>query len=76
MRAQYYQFNVPHGMQQVMLDEWMKRDDIKTYTDEYLSLNQTEQELSDCVKRLRPSSQIIIETQGSRNQNKREQVSP
>ena len=76
MRAQYYHFNVPHGMQQVMLDEWMKRDDIKTYTDEYLSLNQTEQELSDCVKRLRPSSQIIIETQGSRNQNERGQLSP
>lgn len=41
----YYRFNVPQGMQQIMLDEWAKKDDIKTYTDKYLRLNQTEQEL-------------------------------
>ncbi|CAF9942900.1 hypothetical protein IMSHALPRED_005686 [Imshaugia aleurites] len=75
-RDQYYRFNVPQGMQQVMLDEWAKKDDIKTYTDKYLRLNQTEQELLDCVKRLRPSSQIITETEGPRNQDEREQLSP
>ena len=39
--------------------------DLKTYTDTYLRLNQTEQELLDCVKRVRPSSQIITETKGA-----------
>ena len=75
MRDQYFRLNVPHSMQQMTLDEWAERDDIKTYTDKYLRLNQTEQELSDCVKQLLPSSQIIIETEGSRNQNEREQLS-
>ena len=49
-RDLYYRFNVPQGMQEIMLDEWRKKDDIKTYTDKYLRLNQTEQELLDCVK--------------------------
>ena len=75
-RDQYYRFNVPQGMQQIMLDEWAKKDDIKTYTDNYLRLNQTEQELLDCVKRLRPSPQIITETEGPRNQDRGEQQSP
>ena len=39
-------------------------------------LNQTERELLDCAKRLRPSSQIITETEGPRNQDEREQLSP
>ena len=59
-------------MQQITLDKWAKKDDIKTYTDKYLRLNQTEQELLDCVKRLRPSSQIITNTE---NQDEREQLS-
>ena len=59
-----------------MLDEWAKKDDIKTYTDKYLRLNQTEQELVDCVKRLRPSFQIIAETKGPRSQDQGEQQSP
>ena len=71
-RDQYYRFNVPQGMQQITLDEWAKKDDIRTYTDKYLRLNQTEQELLDCVKRLRPSSQIITDTE---NQDEREQLS-
>ena len=75
-RDQYYRFNVPQGMQQITLDEWAKKDDIRTYTDKYLRLNQTEQELLDCVKRLRPSSQIITETERPRNQDEREQLSP
>ena len=75
-RDQYYRFNVPQGMQQVMLDEWAKKDDIKTYTDKYLRLNQTEQELLDCVKRLRLSSQILTEMEGPRNQDEGEQLSP
>lgn len=58
-RDLYCRFNVPQGMQQIMLDEWAKKDDIKTYTDKYLRLNQTEQELLDCVKRLRSSSSMI-----------------
>lgn len=44
-RDLYYHFDVPRGMQQIMLDEGAKKDDIKTYTDKYLRLNQTEQEL-------------------------------
>ena len=59
-----------------MLNEWAKKDDIKIYTDKYLRLNQTEQELLDCVKRLRPSSQIITETEGPRNQDEPEHLSP
>jgi hypothetical protein len=46
------------------------KDDIKTYTDKYL--NQTEQELLDCVKRLRPSSPTISEIEEPRNQDERE----
>jgi len=75
-RDQYYRFNVPQGMQQVLLDEWAKKDDIKTYTDKYLRLNQTEQELLDCVKRLRPSSQNLAENEGPRHQEEREHLSP
>jgi hypothetical protein len=44
-RDLYYHFDVPRGMQQIMFDEGAKKDDIKTYTDKYLRLNQTEQEL-------------------------------
>ena len=45
IRDLYYRFNVPQGIQQIMLEEWAKKDDIKIYTDKYLRLNQTEQEL-------------------------------
>ena len=52
----YYRFNVPQGMQNIVLDEWDKADDIKTYTDRYLRLNQTEHELLSCVERLHADS--------------------
>ena len=74
-RDLYYRFNVPQGMQEVMLDEWEKSDDIKTYTDKYLRQNQTEQDLLDCVKRLRPSFQTFTETERPENQD-RERPSP
>jgi hypothetical protein len=48
------------------------KDDIKIYTDKYLRLNQTEQELLDCVKRLRLSSSMISEIEEPRNQDERE----
>ncbi|KAI9715702.1 MAG: hypothetical protein M1812_005854 [Candelaria pacifica] len=72
----YFRFNVPQGMQQIMLDEWAKKDDIKTYTDKYLRLNQTEQELLNCVKHLHPSSQTITETEGPQDQDVRGRLSP
>ena len=75
-RDLYYRFNVPQGMQQITLDEWAKKDDIKTYTDKYLRLNQTEQELLDCVKRLHQSPQIISDIGEPRNQDEREHPSP
>ncbi|KAI4194978.1 MAG: hypothetical protein LQ350_007464 [Teloschistes chrysophthalmus] len=75
-RDLYYRFNVPQGMQQIMLDEWAKKNDIKTYTDKYLRLNQTEHELLDCVKRLLASPRTVPDTQESRNPNKREHPSP
>ena len=52
----YYRFNVPQGMQNIVLDEWDKADDIKTYTDRYLRLNQTEHKLKSCVERLHTDS--------------------
>ena len=75
-KDQYYRFNVPQGMQQVMLDEWAKKDDIKTYTDKYLRHNQTEKELLDCVRRLHLSFQTLTETEGPRNRDEREQPRP
>lgn len=36
-----------------MLDEWEKAADIKTYTDKYMRLNQTEFDLLRCVGLLR-----------------------
>ena len=56
----YYRFQVPQGMQEIKLDEWRNKDDIRTYTDKYLRLNQTEQELLDCVKCLCKSLQSIL----------------
>jgi hypothetical protein len=53
----YYRFNVPQGMQAIVLDEWAKAGDIRTYTDKYMRLNQTEHELLECVKRLRYEGQ-------------------
>lgn len=53
MADRYYRFNVPQGMQKIVLDEWEKADDIKTYTGKYLSLNQTEHDMERCVKNLR-----------------------
>ena len=75
-RDLYYRFNVPQGMQQIMLDEWAKKDDVKTYTDKYLRLNQTEQELLDCVKRLHQSPQIISDFEEPRNRDEGEHLSP
>lgn len=49
----YYRFNVPQGMQKIVLDEWDKVQEIKAYTDKYLRLNQTERELLSCTERLR-----------------------
>ena len=48
----YHRLNVPQGMQEIVLDEWRKTDDIKTYTDKYLRLSQTNKELQDCVDQL------------------------
>ena len=53
----YYRFNVPQGMQNIVLDEWAKADDIRTYTDKYMRLNQTEHELLNCVKQIRSEGQ-------------------
>ncbi|KAI9686759.1 MAG: hypothetical protein M1822_002818 [Bathelium mastoideum] len=49
----YFRFNAPQGMQNIVLDEWEKLDDIRTYTDKYMRLNQTENELLRCVALLR-----------------------
>jgi len=49
----YYRFNVPQGMQQIVLDEWDKSNDIRTYTSQYLRLNQTEHDVRECVRLLR-----------------------
>ena len=51
-RNSYYRLNVSQGLQRITLDEWRKKDDIKTYTDKYLRLNQTEQDLLACTKRM------------------------
>jgi hypothetical protein len=75
-RDRYYRFNVPQGMQEIMLDEWRKKDDIKTYTDKYLRFNQTEQELLDCVKCLCKPPQSIAETQDFQHGDKQERLSP
>ena len=48
---------------------------MKIYTDKYLRLNETEQELLEFVERLRPSSRFITGTEGRRNQDEREQLS-
>lgn len=58
----YYRFNVPQGMQNIVLDEWAKADDIRTYTDKYMRLNQTENDLLKCVKQLRSERQISPHT--------------
>ena len=75
-RDLYYRFNVSQGMQEIMLDEWRRKDDIKTYTDKYLRLNQTEQELVDCVKCLCKPPRSIPEVQESQHQDGQEQPSP
>ena len=72
----YYRFNVPQGMQQIMLDEWAQTNEIKTYTDKYLRLNQTEQELQDCVKRLFPCSRIMSDIGEPQNPDERKHSSP
>jgi hypothetical protein len=48
----YYRFSVPQGLQQIVLDEWDKAREIRTYTDKYMRLNQTDHELLECVRRL------------------------
>lgn len=75
-RDLYYRFNVSQGMQEIMLDEWRKKDDIKTYTDKYLRLNQTEQELLDFVKYLCKPPRSIPEVQEHQHQDGQEQPSP
>ena len=59
-----------------MLDEWAKKEDIKTHIDKYLRMNQTEQEILDCVKRLYQSPRIISEVEEPRNRDEREHLSP
>jgi tetratricopeptide (TPR) repeat protein len=49
----YFRFNVLQGMQNIVLDEWTKPNDIRTYTDKYMRLNQTSHEISECIKLLR-----------------------
>lgn len=71
----YYRFNVVQGMQQIVLDEWAKKTDIKTYTDKYLRLNQTERELLDCVNHLLLPLQIVPEAEEFRNTDEREHPS-
>lgn len=58
----YYRFNVPQGMQNIVLDEWAKADDIRTYTDKYMRLNQTESDLLKCVTQLRSEGQVSPQT--------------
>lgn len=60
----YYRFDVPQGMQHIVLDEWDKADDIRTYTDKYMRWNQTEHELLECVRRL-----LTWSTQNSERQD-------
>jgi len=55
----YFRFNVPQGLQEIILDEWEKASDIRTYTDKYMRLNQTEHDLLECVKRLRYNGQEL-----------------
>jgi hypothetical protein len=43
----YFRFSALQGMQNIVLDEWTKLNDICTYTDKYMRLNQTQ-----CVKGL------------------------
>ena len=71
----YYRFNVSQSMQQIMLNEWIKKNDIKTYTNKYLRLNQIEQKLLDCVKCLLSCSQIISNTEKSQNSDERKHSS-
>ena len=70
----YYRFNVVQGMQQIVLDEWAKKNEIKTYTDKYLRLNQIERELLDRVDRLLSPPQTIPEIE--ENTDEREHLSP
>lgn len=53
----YYRFDVPQGMQNIVLDEWAKADDIRTYTDKYMRSNETEHRLLKCVPLLRSELQ-------------------
>ena len=68
----YYRFNVTKGMQQIMLDEWAKKDDIKIYTDSYLRLTQSEHEIPGCIECLFPSPRIVPDTQEPRVPNEQE----
>lgn len=56
--APYYRFNVPKEIQNPVLDEWAKADDIKTYTNKYMQLKRTEHELLECVKGLSSESDV------------------
>lgn len=70
----YYRFNVPQGMQRIALDEWKKADDIRTYTDKYMRMNETEHRLFECVKLLNsevqgPQTNRAEESTGSHQPN-------
>lgn len=53
----YYRFSMLQGLQQIVLDEQNKAREIRTYTDKYMRLNQTDYELLECVRRLQYTGQ-------------------
>lgn len=65
----YYRFNVPQGMQQIVLDEWDKAMDIRTYTSYYLRLNQTEHDVRECIKLLRQKDEEDVKEQGPKTRS-------
>jgi len=50
----YRHFNVPQGIQNIVLEERNKADDIRTYTDKYTRSNEARNRLEGCVKQLNP----------------------
>ena len=48
--VKYYRFNVDHGLQDVHLFDYMKREDMEVDTDAYLDKVEVERELKRCVE--------------------------
>ena len=72
----YFRFNVPQGMQNIVLDEWEKAADIRSYTDKYMRLNHTENKLLQCVALLRFTGQDVGSAQVVNNGQSRRSVHP